>query len=72
MLKLHPQKKNPSYMEYGLRRFKSLTVIVGKGLCFIQKTISPFYFFLDIIPIGVICVATVQITMIHTYNDIHI
>lgn len=55
-------------MEYGLRRFKSLTVIVGKGLCFIQKTISPFYFFLDIIPIGVICVATVQITMIHTVH----
>lgn len=45
MLKLHPQKKKPSYMEYGLRRFKSLTVTVGKGSGFIQKTISPFYFF---------------------------
>lgn len=64
-------RKKTSYMEYGLRRFKSLTVIVGKGLCFIQKTNSPFYF-LDIIPIWVIWVATVQITMIHTYNDIHV
>lgn len=45
MLKLHPQKKKPSYIECGLRRFKSLTVTVGKGSGFIQKTISPFYFF---------------------------